>query len=125
MTVVASGEPEALEQIEKQLAKLVDVRDIQKLERDASVTRELMLIKVEAEDDNRHKVKEIADIFRAKIVDVSKQYMMLEVTGNTNKLQAFIELLEGYNIQQLVRTGVAGLPRGRVDEEGFDLGLNE
>ena len=117
MTVVASGEPEVLEQIEKQLAKLVDVVEIRALSPDSSVTRELVLVKVSVDAENRHKISEIADIFRAKIVDVSKDSMMLELTGNTEKLRAFIDLLEGFDIQQLARTGVAGLSRGRADGE--------
>lgn len=116
MTVVASGEPEVLEQIQKQLAKLVDVVEIKALTPEASVTRELILVKVSADAEQRHKVSEIADIFRAKIVDVSKNSMMMELTGNSAKLEAFISLLEGFHIQQLVRTGVAGLSRGCIDE---------
>lgn len=116
MTVVASGEPEALEQIQKQLAKLVDVVEIKALTPETSVTRELILVKVSADAEERHKITEIADIFRAKIVDVSKNSVMLELTGNSAKLEAFISLLEGFHIQQLVRTGVAGLSRGRADE---------
>lgn len=116
MTVVASGEPEALEQIQKQLAKLVDVVEIKALTPETSVTRELILVKVSADAEERHKITEIADIFRAKIVDVSKNSVMLELTGNSAKLEAFIGLLEGFHIQQLVRTGVAGLSRGRADE---------
>lgn len=116
MTVVASGEPEVLEQIQKQLAKLVDVVEIKALTPEASVTRELILVKVSADAEQRHKVSEIADIFRAKIVDVSKNSMMMELTGNSAKLEAFINLLEGFHIQQLVRTGVAGLSRGCTDE---------
>ncbi len=117
MTVVASGEPEALEQIQKQLAKLVDVVEIKALTPETSVTRELVLVKVSVDAEERHKVTEIADIFRAKIVDVARTSMMLELTGNSAKLEAFISLLEGFHIQQLVRTGVAGLSRGRADEE--------
>jgi acetolactate synthase-1/3 small subunit len=117
MTVVASGEPEALEQIQKQLAKLVDVVEIKALTPETSVTRELVLVKVAVDAEERHKVTEIADIFRAKIVDVSKNSVMMELTGNTSKLEGFISLLEGFHIQQLVRTGVAGLSRGRADEE--------
>ncbi len=117
MTVVASGEPEALEQIQKQLAKLVDVVEIKALERETSVTRELVLVKVSVDAEDRHKITEIADIFRAKIVDVSNASMMLELTGNTAKLEAFISLLEGFHIRQLVRTGVAGLSRGCADKK--------
>lgn len=117
MTVAASGEPEALEQIYKQLEKLVDVVEITELKRETSVTRELVLIKVAASAADRHKVIEVADIFRAKIVDVSTNFVMMELTGNSEKVQAFINLLEGFTIIQLVRTGLAGLPRGIEDEE--------
>ena len=116
MTVVAHGEPEALEQIYKQLDKLVDVVDIKELEPESSVTRELVLIKVAATAENRHKVVAVADIFRANVIDVSKTSVIIELTGNSQKIQAFIHLLEGFEIKQLVRTGVAGLPRGSEDE---------
>ncbi len=116
MTVAASGEPEVLEQIYKQLEKLVDVVEITELKRETSVTRELVLIKVAANATDRHKVIEVADIFRAKIVDISTNFVMMELTGNTEKVQAFIKLLEGFTIMQLARTGLTGLPRGSEDE---------
>ncbi|MCR5742134.1 MAG: acetolactate synthase small subunit [Lachnospiraceae bacterium] len=116
MTVVADGEPEVLEQIEKQLAKLVDVVEITNLTPDKSVTRELVLVKVSADNENRHKVTEIADIFRAKIVDVSENSIMMELTGNMAKIEAFISLLKPFTLLQLVRTGVTGLLRGSADD---------
>ncbi len=116
MTVVANGEPEVLEQIEKQLAKLVDVVEITNLEPNKSVTRELVLIKVSANAENRHKITEIAGIFRANIVDIYSNSMMLEMTGGMQKIEAFIELLKPFEILQLVRTGVTGLLRGSADE---------
>ena len=121
MTVVAEGEPEVLEQIEKQLAKLVDVSKIQMLPADASVCRELILIKVAAKPEERAQVidkKEkqeiiaIADIFRAKIVDVGEESMMVELTGNESKLDACTKLLEKFTILELARTGITGLSRG-------------
>ena len=110
MTVVAEGEPEVLEQIEKQLAKLVDVSKIQMLP--ASVCRELILIKVAAKPEERAQVIAIADIFRAKIVDVGEESMMVELTGNESKLDACTKLLEKFTILELARTGITGLSRG-------------
>lgn len=112
MTVVAEGEPEVLEQIEKQLAKLVDVSKIQMLPADASVCRELILIKVAAKPEERAQVIAIADIFRAKIVDVGEESMMIELTGNESKLDACKKLLEKFTILELARTGITGLSRG-------------
>lgn len=115
MTIVVSGEDEVLEQIRKQVSKLVDVREITVLEDGESVCRELILCKVAVGGDNRQQVMAVADIFRAKIVDVAKDSMMIELTGNQAKLDAFIGLLEGYEIKELVRTGITGLKRGRAD----------
>lgn len=115
ITVVASGDTDALEQIEKQLGKLIDVVKIQVLPADASVARELILIKVGATAEERPQVIAIADIFRAKIVDVSDQSMMIELTGNQAKLEAFIGLLGKFRIIELARTGITGLSRGSFD----------
>lgn len=115
MTVVASGDDEILEQIGKQLNKLVDVKMIEELRDDASVCRELVLVKVSVPASERQQVIAIADIFRAKIVDAALHSMMLELTGTQSKLDAFILLLEGFEIKELVRTGITGLPRGICD----------
>ena len=115
MTIVAKGDDEILEQIEKQISKLEDVIEITELGADDSVCRELILVKVAVSVEQRQQVIAIADIFRAKIVDASKDSLMVELTGNQNKLDAFIELLEGYKIEQLVRTGITGLLRGKVN----------
>ncbi len=112
MTVVATGDDEILEQIEKQLAKLVDVYEIRELKEGASVCRELILVKVAATADLRPQIIAIADVFRAKIVDVSPSSMIIELTGNQAKLEAFTGLLEGFEILEIVRTGIAGLSRG-------------
>lgn len=117
MTVVASGEPEVLEQIEKQVAKLVDVIEVKKLPDDQSVCRELILLKVAADAEERQQIIAIADIFRAKIVDVALDSIMIELTGNQNKLEAFIKLLEKFHIEELARTGITGLTRGCADCE--------
>ena len=112
MTVVCSGDSMILEQITKQLAKLVDVSKIQMLPADASVCRELILIKVAAKPQDRAQVIAIADIFRAKIVDVGEESMMIELTGNDSKLDACTKLLEKFTILELARTGITGLSRG-------------
>lgn len=115
MTIVAKGDDEILEQIEKQISKLEDVIEITELGADDSVCRELILVKVAVSVEQRQQVIAIADIFRAKIVDAAKDSLMVELTGNQSKLDAFIELLEGYKIEQLVRTGITGLLRGKVN----------
>lgn len=112
ITIVTSGDDEILEQIEKQLAKLVDIRDIKELKPEESVYRELVMIKVKAEADKRPGVIAVADVFRAKIIDVSPESLMIELTGNQSKIDAFIGLLDGYEILELARTGIAGLGRG-------------
>lgn len=112
ITIVASGDDEILDQIEKQVAKLVDVRDIKELMPDNSVYRELALIKVRTNNEQRQGVISVADIFRAKIIDVAAESLIIELTGNQEKIDAFINLLDGYEILELARTGIAGLGRG-------------
>ena len=113
MTIVVHGDEESLEQIFKQIDKLVDVRKVEELKEDTSVTRELILVKVAVDAASRQQVIAMADIFRAKIVDVSKDSLMVELTGNQAKLDAFIELINGFEVLELVRTGITGLTRGR------------
>lgn len=112
MTIVVKGDDEILEQIRKQISKLVDVKEIIELEDGSSVCRELILVKVAVKATERQHVIAIADIFRAKIVDVAKESLMVELTGNQTKLDAFISLLDGLEILELVRTGITGLTRG-------------
>ena len=122
ITIVASGDDEILDQIEKQVGKFVDVRDIRELEPDSSVFRELALIKVRANAKEREGIIAVANVFRAKIVDVGAESLVIEVTGSQSKLEAFLNLLSGYEILELARTGIAGLTRGvdrvvYIDEE--------
>ncbi len=112
ITIVAMGDNEILDQIEKQVAKLVDVRDVKELKPEESVYRELALIKVRANAQERQGVIAIADIFRAKIIDVAPESLIIELTGNQDKIDAFLGLLSGYEILELARTGIAGLGRG-------------
>ncbi len=112
ITIVASGDDEILDQIEKQVAKLVDVKDIKVLAPEDSVYRELVLIKIKAAAKERQAVISVADIFRAKIIDVAPESLIVELTGTQSKIEAFISLLEGYEILELARTGITGLGRG-------------
>lgn len=115
MTVVSTGDQEILEQIEKQLRKLEDVRDIKELKPGFSVYRELIMIKVRADAAQRQAVCAITDIFRATIVDVGRDCLTVMLTGDQSKLDALINLLEDYEILELARTGLTGLSRGLED----------
>ncbi len=115
LTVVASGDEQILQQIEKQLQKLEDVVDIKILADGESVCRELIMIKIRANASQRAEIISVADIFRAKIVDVEPESLMLEMTGTQSKVEAFIGLLEGYEVLELARTGLTGLSRGTKD----------
>lgn len=112
ITIVTNGDDDILDQIEKQVAKLIDVRDVKVLKPEISVYRELALIKVRVDASKRQGVLSVADIFRAKIIDVSNESLIIEMTGNQDKIDAFIALLDGYEILELARTGIAGLGRG-------------
>jgi acetolactate synthase-1/3 small subunit len=120
MTILAHGDDQILDQIRKQLLKLEDVIEIKELAPGESVTRELILVKVAASEKDRQAIISIADIFRAKIVDVALESLMIELTGNQNKIDAFIKLLGQYTIKELVRTGITGLARGSGDISDFD-----
>ncbi len=120
MTIVASGDELILEQIEKQLAKLEDVLDIKKLETGTSVTRELILVKIKALDTQRQAILSVTEIFHGKVVDVTNDSMVIELTGHQDKLDAFMDLLQGYEILELARTGITGLTRGSADVTYLD-----
>ncbi len=115
MTVVVKGDNQIIEQIKKQVLKLEDVREITELVPGDSVIRELILVKISADKENRQSAIALADIFRAKIVDVSVDSMVIELTGNQAKIDAFIKLLEGFTVKEFVRTGITGLERGTGD----------
>ena len=112
ITIVATGDEEILEQIERQVAKLVDVRDIHELKPEESVYRELALVKVRAGALERQGIILVANTFRASIIDVAPESLIIELTGTQSKIDAFIKLLDGYEILELARTGIAGLGRG-------------
>ncbi|MBR3769228.1 MAG: acetolactate synthase small subunit [Lachnospiraceae bacterium] len=112
ITIVATGDDEVLEQIEKQVSKLVDVKDVKVLRPEESVYRELIMVKVRACAEERPSIVAITDIFRAKIVDVSPESLVIEMTGTQSKIDAFLGLLSGHEILELARTGITGLTRG-------------
>lgn len=120
ITIVASGDELVLEQIEKQLAKLEDVLDIKKLEPENSVTRELIMVKIRAKDTDRQAILNVTEIFHGKIVDVTHDSMVIELTGKQAKLDSFLDLLQGYEILELARTGITGLTRGCDDVTYLD-----
>ena len=113
MTVVVRGDEFVIEQVMKQLHKLIDVIKVSDLTDDSHVQRELVLIRVNAEPQHRAEVLRIADIFRAKVIDVTPLSFVLEATGDEGKLEAMIELLRPMGIQELVRTGKVAIARGQ------------
>lgn len=112
MTIVVSGDDRILEQVTKQLNKLIDVIKVSDLAPEESVNRELALIKVSVDTDTRSEVMQIVDVFRAKIVDVGAKSLIVEVTGDESKINAMEELLRQFGIRELVRTGMVSMTRG-------------
>lgn len=120
MTIVTSGDELILEQIQKQVAKLEDVVDIKILEPNDSVVRELMIVKIKATKEDLQNIKILTmDIFHGKIVDITHESVVLEVTGKTEKLDSFLDMLSGYEVVELARTGLTGLGRGMDDVKYF------
>lgn len=112
MTLVTSGSDEIVEQIVKQLNKLIDVIKLIDLNDGPHIERELMLVKVLARDGGREEIKRLVDIFRGRIIDVTDTTYVVELTGASHKLDAFIEAVNGELIMEVVRTGVSGIARG-------------
>ena len=114
MTIAVTGNDAVLEQIIKQLEKLVDVIAVRELEHDSCVRREIMLVKTSADENTRPAVIEIAGIFRSRIVDVSPSTITIEATGDIEKLNGLLLLLRPYGILELARTGLVALERGSL-----------
>jgi len=112
ITIVVGGDDTPIEQVTKQLHKLINVIKIQDLDAGLMVDRELVLFKVSAPPDRRHEIIEIANVFRTKIVDVGKNSLTIEATGAADKLSAMEDLLRAYGIKELARTGKIALSRG-------------
>ncbi|OGR90588.1 MAG: acetolactate synthase small subunit [Elusimicrobia bacterium RIFCSPLOWO2_01_FULL_59_12] len=112
MTIVVSGNENVLEQVEKQLNKLIDVIKVTSLTSEAHLERDLALIKVKADKAHRSEIFQIVDIFRAKIVDVGSDSLIIEVTGDETKIEALEALLKPFGIKEMVRTGIIAMGRG-------------
>jgi len=112
MTIVVNGDDYIVEQVTKQLNKLIDVIKVKKLNPKEAVERELALIKVNANSQTRSDIIQITEIFRANIVDVSKETLTIEISGDEDKIEALIELLKQYGIREVVRTGLIAIERG-------------
>ncbi len=112
MTIVVNVESLPLEQVTKQLNKLINVLKIVELEPDQSVSREFMLVKVKADDQTRSQVLEVVGLFKAKVVDVAPEAITVEVTGNGEKLQTFLRMMEPFGIKELVKSGMVAVGRG-------------
>ncbi len=112
ITIVVSGDDHVLEQVEKQLNKLIDVIRVSDIPPDESVSRELALIKVGVDSTTRAEVMQIVDVFRAKIVDVGIKSLVVEVTGDESKIKAMEQLLRQFGIREMVRTGKIAMNRG-------------
>ncbi len=128
MTIVVEGDDRILEQVTKQLYKLIDVIKISDITADEYVDRELVLIKVSSDPAHRGEIMQVADIFRARIVDLGRKTITLECTGNDGKINAFEESLRPYGIKELVRTGKIAVLRGLKYtniESGTDLSSNK
>lgn len=112
MTLVTSGTDEIIEQITKQLNKLIDVVKLMDMTEGPHIEREMMLIKVRAQGEHRNELKRVSDIFRGRIIDVTDQTYTIEMTGAGEKLDAFVQALEPELIIEVVRSGVSGIGRG-------------
>lgn len=111
MTVVVKGDDAVLEQVTKQLNKLIDVIKVQDFRDGEYVDRELVMVKVATDKESRSEVMQICDIFRAKIVDVQPRSLLIEITGAQSKIEAFLDLMEKFGIQDLTRTGRVAMSR--------------
>lgn len=112
MTIVVNADDNTLEQVRKQLAKIVEVVDVRDFKGTSYVERDFILVTINVSAENRAEVAGIVEMFRGKIVDVSRETLMVELSGTEEKLQAFIELMKPHKIEMLSRTGVIAAPRG-------------
>ncbi|MGZ4926641.1 MAG: acetolactate synthase small subunit [Halobacteriota archaeon] len=121
MTIVVTGDDNVVEQVTKQLNKLIEVIKVSDLTKESYVDRELVLIKVTADGSNRAEIMQLVDVFRARIVDVAAKSLTIEVTGDEGKIAALIAMLKQFGIKEIVRTGTLALGRGpKVIQSGKD-----
>jgi acetolactate synthase-1/3 small subunit len=112
MTIVTKGDERVVEQIEKQLRKIIEVVKVSNITDTPHVERELILVKVSATKENRDEIVRLVEIFRGKIIDVTLKSLTIEITGDRDKTSAFLQLLKPFGIKELVRTGIAAIKRG-------------
>lgn len=117
MTIVCSGNEAVLEQVEKQLNKLIDVVKVVNFSDESHIERDLALIKVKADKNSRSEIFQIVDIFRAKIVDVAADSLIIEITGDEEKILALETLLKPFGIKEMMRTGIIAMQRGSKKKE--------
>jgi acetolactate synthase-1/3 small subunit len=122
MTIVVKGDDQIVEQIKKQLNKFIDVIKVIDLTNIPSVHREIILIKVKAQPPRRQEIFQIVEVFKGKIVDISQSSLTIEVTGITEKIEAFVAILKPYGIQEIARTGRVSISRGMSKAGGLGNG---
>lgn len=120
MTLVVNGSTTVVEQVRKQLDKIIDVIRVTEISSDDMVTRELALIKVKANSSTRSEIMQIVDIFRANIIDVSAESLTVEVTGDQDKIDSLFNLLRGFGIKELARTGRLAMTRGGSNGQALE-----
>ena len=132
MTIIVEGDDYTVDQIVKQLGKLIQVITVKAIRSESSVSRELVLVKVKATPKMRSQVLQIVDIFRAKTIDVSRETLTIEMTGEGDKTEALLETLADYEIMEIARTGIIALERGastissdNKERKEFDYGKNK
>ncbi|GAB3867804.1 acetolactate synthase small subunit [Nocardioides maradonensis] len=125
MTIVVNVEGSPLEQVTKQLNKLVEVIKIVELEHDSSVTRELVMVKVGATTDSRSEILDIVQLFRAKVIDVAADAVTIQIVGNAGKIADFLRVLEPFGIRELVQSGMVAIGRGSrsISERSKPVGV--
>ena len=111
MTIVVDGDEKIIEQVTKQLHKLVDVIKVNDLTNDDIVSRQLLLVRVAADHETRAEIIQIMDIFRARIIDIGRRSMIIEATGDEDKIEAIVKSLQPFGIQEIVKTGVSAMVR--------------
>lgn len=112
ITIVVQGDEQIIEQIVKQTDKLEETREIFALDQNRSLLRELLLVKVAADETNRSAIREVATIYKAKIIDLCTESMVMELTGEPDKIDSFLDMMKGYKILEMCRTGITALERG-------------
>ncbi len=116
MTIVVDGDAKTVEQVTKQLHKLVDVIKVNDLTNDDTVCRQLLLVRVAADRETRGEIIQLMDIFRARIIDIGRRSLIIEATGDESKIEAILKSLQPFGIQEIVKTGISAMVRSPKDK---------